>query len=82
MLTFGYTDKMTPNDEYSDMGFKRGLLLKEEVINNDGRKVQATAFKYRTDEDNYLKQYSLTTNLRQERLSHGAVLTHLPRWCL
>lgn len=75
VLTFGYTDKMTPNDEYSDMGFKRGLLLKEEVINNDGRKVQATAFKYRTDEDNYLKQYSLTTNLRQESF-HTAQFAH------
>ena len=38
LLTFGYADQFTPYDEFSELDFKRGNLLNEEVYNENEKK--------------------------------------------
>lgn len=74
VLTFGYADQFTPYDEWSELGFKRGLLLNEEIYNGDGKKVKGIGYKYR--KDNYLKDYVLSSNLIYECYGNSAQYYH------
>jgi hypothetical protein len=76
ILTFGYTDVMTPSDEYTDLSFKRGLLLNETIYDQNGKKAHAIEYKYRTDESDYFKQHVLTSNLRYECPYPSAAFAH------
>lgn len=58
-LTFGYADQFTPFDEWSELGFKKGLLFSEEVYGENGEKVKSTGYKFRKDD--CLKNYVLTS---------------------
>lgn len=73
-LTFGYANQFTPFDEWSELGFKRGCLLNEEVYDGDGRKIKSIGYKYR--KDNYLKDYVLTSNLVYECYGNSAQYYH------
>ena len=74
-LTFGYPNSVTPYDEYSEMGFKRGKLLNETTYDEDGNKVHATGCKYRSDD--YLNNnYVLTSNLLYECTGNSSQYDH------
>lgn len=73
-LTFGYADQFTPYDEWSELGFKKGLLLSEEVYDENGEKVKATGYKFRKDD--CLKDYVLTSNLVYECFGNSAQYYH------
>ena len=74
-LTFGYEDSVTPFDEFSELGFMRGRPLSEEVYDGDGKKIESTAFGYRSD--NFLQNhYVLTSNLLYECSGNSAQYAH------
>lgn len=73
-LTFGYANQFTPFDEWSELGFKRGVLLDEETYDGDGNKKEHVVYKYRTD--NYLKNYVYTSNLVYECYGNSAQYHH------
>lgn len=74
-LTFGYPDGITPYDEFSDVGFKRGRLLSETTYDGNGNKTSSTSYKYRTDNgmDNH---HALTSNLLYECYGNSAQYYH------
>lgn len=74
-LTFGYTNEITPYDEFSEVGFKRGRLLNEETYNADGTKVRSTDYRYRTD-DCLSTHNVLISNLEQECYGTSAQYNH------
>ena len=73
-LTFGYVGQFTPFEEWSELGFKKGLLLNEMIYNGDGKKVKGIGYKYRNDD--YLKNYVLTSNLVYECYGNSAQYYH------
>lgn len=74
LLTFGYADQFTPYDEFSELDFKRGNLLNEEVYNENDKKVKSLGYKYR--QDNYLDNYVLSSNLVYECYGNSAQYYH------
>jgi YD repeat-containing protein len=75
-VTFGYPDEITPYDEYSDLGFKRGKLLTEEIYDESNRKVRSIGYKYRSDIANMNKNYVLTSNLEYDCYGNSAQYAH------
>ena len=73
-LTFGYADQFTPFDEWSELGFKKGVLLGVESYDGNGKKVKGVGYKYR--KDNYLKDYVYTSNLVYECYGNSAQYSH------
>lgn len=73
-LTFGYADQFTPFDEWSELGFKKGVLLGEETYDGNGKKVKGIGYKYR--KDNYLKDYVYTSSLVYECYGNSAQYSH------
>lgn len=73
-LTFGYADQFTPFDEWSELGFKKGVLLEENTYDSNGRKVKGVGYKYR--KDNYLNHYVYTSNLVYECYGNSAQYSH------
>lgn len=73
-LTFGNANQFTPFDEFSEVGFKKGLLLWEEVYNEKDELKKKNVYTYRTD--NYLNKYVLTSNLTYECYGNSAQYYH------
>ena len=74
-LTFGYADGITPYDEYSELGFKRGRLLSETTYDGDGTKISSTGYKFRSD--NFLDNHHvLTSNLQYECYGNSSQYAH------
>lgn len=73
-LTFGYANQFTPFDEWSELGFKKGVLLNVKSYDGNGKKVKSVGYKYR--KDNYLKDYVYTSNLVYECYGNSAQYSH------
>ena len=73
-LTFGYVNQFTPFDEWSELGFKKGVLLNVKSYDGNGKKVKSVGYKYR--KDNYLKDYVYTSNLVYECYGNSAQYSH------
>lgn len=73
-LTFGYVNQFTPFDEWSELGFKKGVLLNMKSYDGNGKKVKSVGYKYR--KDNYLKDYVYTSNLVYECYGNSAQYSH------
>lgn len=74
ILTFGYANEYTPFDEWSDLSFKKGLLLNEEIYEGENTLKTQIIYKYRTD--NYLNKYVLTSNFEYECYGNSAQYAH------
>lgn len=74
MLSFGFPNQFTPFDEWSERSFKKGLLLSEEVYDDTGKKIKSVGYKYRNDD--YLKNYILSSNLIYECYGNSAQYYH------
>lgn len=74
-LTFGYADMITPFEEFSDMGFSRGILMSEMTYDGDNCKRESVSYKYRNDK--YLDNNKvLTSNFLYECYGNSAQYAH------
>lgn len=74
LLTFGDKSQYTPYDEWSELGFKKGILLNEQTYDGNGKKVEAIGYKYRNDD--YLDKAVLTSNLFYDCYGNSAQYAH------
>lgn len=74
ILTFGYPNQYTPFDEWSELNFKKGLLLSEEIYDGEETLKTKIVYKYRTDDCR--DRYVLTSNLEYECYGNSAQYRH------
>lgn len=73
-LTFGYANQYTPFDEWSELSFKKGLLISEEIYDGENTLKSKTNYNYRSDD--CLNKYVLTSNLIYECYGNSAQYQH------